>query len=214
MRQWEGMLTMRCGALCVAPDYRGKGVAQTLYTYHLESAKAHGCKQLFLEVIKGNDRAIQFYKNKGYEVVYDLNYYSAEVNALMLQRRSTQPVISTTYEAIVELRKSLPDLHINWQSDVESYENHEGHQFLAVQEGSALLGAMAISTKGKINFIWVSPERRQEGIAIQMILTAAEKMALEKVNICFPSNARIHGFVRHSKFIKAVAEQHEMYLTL
>lgn len=211
IRNWDGMLTMRCGTLCIAPDYRGTGVAQALYRYHLEAAKAQGCRQLFLEVIKGNDRAIRFYKTLGYEPVYDLKYFGAEVKTLQRQVTSDWPVTSTTYEAIVNLRRSLPDLHINWQSDVESYAEQEGHQFLSVQAGETMVGALAMSPAGKINFLWVSPQHRHQGIATSLILSGAENLKLDKVNLCFPSNALVEGFVRHSLFVKAEVEQHEMY---
>ena len=73
---FEGIKTLRCGALCVHPDYRGTEVSKRLFRLHKEIAIANGCKQLFLEVIAGNDRAINFYEKKGYEKVYDMVYYS------------------------------------------------------------------------------------------------------------------------------------------
>lgn len=54
IRQFDGLKTMRCGTLCIAPDYRGKGISQSLFEMHRSAAIASGCKQLFLEVIKGN----------------------------------------------------------------------------------------------------------------------------------------------------------------
>lgn len=62
--------TMRCGGLCVVPEFRGKGISQELMRRHKEMALEHGCKQIMLEVIGGNDRAIQFYKNLGYQILY------------------------------------------------------------------------------------------------------------------------------------------------
>ena len=46
--------------------YRGKGISQRLMEFHREEAKKLDCKQLFLEVIVSNDRAINFYKKLGY----------------------------------------------------------------------------------------------------------------------------------------------------
>ena len=53
---------MRCGTLAVHPNYRGVGVSQKLFELHKEALQ-NECKQLFLEVIVGNDRAIRFIIN-------------------------------------------------------------------------------------------------------------------------------------------------------
>src|SRR5690554_4477018 len=73
---YEGIKTLRCGALCIHPDYRGTEVGKKLFELHKEIAMENDCKQMFLEVIVGNDRAINFYKKKGYAKVYDIVYYS------------------------------------------------------------------------------------------------------------------------------------------
>ncbi|MDZ5610601.1 GNAT family N-acetyltransferase, partial [Bacillus pseudomycoides] len=61
IKDYESIKTMRCGALAVHLDFRGTGVSQKLFELHKEEAIKNGCQQLFLEVIVGNDRAIQFY---------------------------------------------------------------------------------------------------------------------------------------------------------
>jgi ribosomal protein S18 acetylase RimI-like enzyme len=65
-----------CGTLAISPDYRGSGISQKLFELHKTEAKKHGCKQLFLEVIVGNERAIHFYKKMGYEKIFDIVYFS------------------------------------------------------------------------------------------------------------------------------------------
>lgn len=76
IKDYEKIKTMRCGTLAVHPNYRGIGVSQKLFELHKEEALQNECKQLFLEVIVGNDRAIHFYTKLGYEKVYDLSYLS------------------------------------------------------------------------------------------------------------------------------------------
>ncbi|MGI6358656.1 MAG: GNAT family N-acetyltransferase [Bacillota bacterium] len=61
IRQYEGLRTMRCGGLCVSPDYRRRGVAQALYQLHRQQAIDNRCQQIFLEVIATNQPAINFY---------------------------------------------------------------------------------------------------------------------------------------------------------
>lgn len=66
IKNYEGIMTMRCGTMAVAPDYRGTGISKKLMELHKEVAINNGCKQLFLEVVVGNDRAINFYKKLNY----------------------------------------------------------------------------------------------------------------------------------------------------
>ncbi len=60
IKDYENIKTMRRGTLAVHPNYRGIGVSQKLFELHKDEAIQNGCKQLFLEVIVGNDRAIRF----------------------------------------------------------------------------------------------------------------------------------------------------------
>lgn len=69
IKDYEGIKTMRCGTLAIHPDFRGKGVSHKLFELHKEEAIQNGCQQLFLEVIVGNDRVIQFYNKLGYEKI-------------------------------------------------------------------------------------------------------------------------------------------------
>lgn len=58
LSNFDGTLTLRCGAMCVIPEYRGLGVSKALHNLHRRVALGHGCKQLYLEVIVGNNRAV------------------------------------------------------------------------------------------------------------------------------------------------------------
>jgi len=51
IREFDGLKTLRCGALCVHPDYRGTGVGTGLFECHKEIALSNNCRQMFLEVI-------------------------------------------------------------------------------------------------------------------------------------------------------------------
>ena len=52
------------------------GVSKELFWLHHQEAVDRGCRQLYLEVIQGNDRAIAFYNHHGYQRLYDLSYYT------------------------------------------------------------------------------------------------------------------------------------------
>ncbi|MDE7546259.1 GNAT family N-acetyltransferase, partial [Bacillus cereus] len=119
IKVYENIKTMRCGTLAVHPEFRGIGVSQKLFELHKEEALQNECKQLFLEVIVGNDRAIRFYNKLGYEKVYDLSYYNLkDMTKIMLKECKGIEVKQLEFVAFkVEIQKWL-HFHINWQNDM------------------------------------------------------------------------------------------------
>lgn len=218
IKEYEGTKTLRCGGMCVHPEYRGKGVSRKLFELHKEVALKNNCKQLFLEVIVGNDRAINFYEKMGYKKVYDLSYYTYEghidvdehiYRALDIRRIS--------FDLIKTLSKQLVDVHINWQNDFDYMENIEGLVCYGVYASSELIGAMCIKPAGpigNIHLLWVNPLKRHRGIANSMLKKAAMEFKLDRLNISFPNNASLHGFMEYNNFKKLNISQYEMYLTL
>jgi len=117
---YEGIRTLRCGALCVHPDYRGSEISHRLFDLHKSTALKEGCRQMFLEVIAGNDRALRFYEKKGYEKMYDLAYYSHS-NPMEFDEALPE---SVTVERIAmaslrEFGKNSNGVHVNWQNDFD-----------------------------------------------------------------------------------------------
>ncbi len=215
IRVFDGVKTLRCGALCVHPDYRGQGVSQELFRLHMQTAIDNSCKQLFLEVIVGNDRAIKFYNKLGYEKIYDIRYYSHAHPASLAEREGTWPEIGKVdLTAIGGLSPTLSDLHINWQNTLEYVEMLDGISYYAAYHGSDLVGGLVMSGAGKIFLVWTAPEYRHRGIASSLIKQAVDDLQSRRLSISTPNNASLEGFLRHLRFEKDSIAQYEMYLTL
>lgn len=215
IRSFDGLRTMRCGTLCVAPAYRGQGISHRLFELHKAAAVKEQCKQLFLEVLKENHRAIKFYEKHGYHIVYDMKYYSSTVQPIYDAESALSYTLSEiSFDTLEDFRKSLPYCHINWQSDTPFYAASNKEVFLGMQDGSKQIAMIAMSPQGKINFIWVDPAYRSQGLGRRLIQEAAQKHKVEKVTICLPSNAFLEGFLRKMNFKKEAVEQYEMYLPL
>ena len=215
IKDYEGIKTIRCGTLCVHPDYRGKEISKNLYQLHRSIAVDNKCKQMFLEVIVGNDRAIKFYSNLGYEKVYDIKYYS--IRNIDKQGRELDESIDieeVTFDTILNLSGAIRDIHINWQNDFDYMEKLEGLIHYGVYKDAQLIGAMSISKNGKLYFIWVNPQYRLQGIGRNLILKADKDLNLDNLSISFPNNANIEGFIKHMKFQKDKISQYEMYLNI
>lgn len=215
IKDYEGIKTLRCGTLAVHPEYRGKGVSQKLMELHREIAIENNCGQLFLEVIVGNDRAINFYKKLGYEKIYDLAYFSLDNLSTVKQYSNPHTNIRklnfVDFKDIVVAKK---DFHINWQSDIDYVEKLESSLYYAAFQGEKLIGYLCGNTMGKINFIWVSKEARCSGVGLSLLSELCKDITTDKLSITVPNNSLLEGFVKHIGFKRDAISQYEMYITL
>ncbi|MDR7855071.1 GNAT family N-acetyltransferase [Tissierella sp.] len=215
IKEYEGVKTIRCGTLCIHPDYRGKGISKNLFDLHKKVALDNECKQMFLEVIVGNDRAINFYRNLGYEKIYDIKYYShKDPHSLHEEIDNSIDIEEIAFDRVVNLSVEIKDIHVNWQNDFDYLKKLEGLVHYGVYEGSRLIGALSITSNGKIFFLWTESQFRHRGIARSLITKAVDDLKLNNLSISFPNNARIEGFVKSMKFQRDKISQYEMYLTI
>jgi len=215
IKVYEGIKTLRCGALCVHPDYRGTEVSKKLFSLHKETAIKNNCQQLFLEVIVGNDRAINFYKKMGYEKVYDITYYSHQ-NPDDIDDVLPDNVIvkRIDMEDLKSLSCKVRDIHINWQNDFDYIEKITGQVHFGVFYKTELIGALSINPIGNINFLWIDSGFRNRGIGRGLVSHAVKELDLKKLAINFPNNASLMGFAKRLNFTKDSISQYEMYFTL
>lgn len=215
IRTLDGIKTMRCGTLGLAPDYRGKGISKQLFELHKEAAIKEGCKQLFLEVIRENYRALAFYRKMGYVETTILKYYSKQIEVLPpLEVNPPYHIDRCNYEMVKGFRDSLICCHINWQNDTPYYENNPDDIYLAAYDEYKSVAVLALTPKGRINFLWVDPAYRMQKIGHFLLLEASKLLYCEKLSVCIPGNAILEGFFRKLGFHKDKLEQYEMYLPL
>jgi len=212
IKVYEGIKTLRCGTLCIHPDYRGTEVGKKLFKLHKEIAIENSCKQLFLEVIVGNDRAINFYKKKGYEKVYDIDYYShnnpSELNTTLSDDLRIKKI---DMDVLRTLSHKIQDIHINWQNDFDYISQIDGQVHYGMFKNDKLIGGLSIHPKGKISFLWINSEFRHQGIGRGIIYHAVKELNIDKLAINFSNNANLLGFIKHLNFTKDSISQYEMY---
>lgn len=221
IKVYEGIKTLRCGALCVHPDYRGTEVSNRLFNLHREIALDNNCKQMFLEVIVGNDRAISFYEKKGYEKIYDIVYYyhnnPSEINAALpsdLTSACGLTIKRIEMDDLLSIRYKIHDIHINWQNDFDYISHIDNQVHYGVFEDTKMIGGLSINPTGKINFLWIDPKFRNKGIGRGLISHAVGELNPKKLVISFPNNAALMGFIKSLNFEKDPISQYEMYITL
>lgn len=214
IKNYESIQTMRCGTLAVHPDFRGTGISHNLFELHKEEAIKNGCQQLFLEVIVGNDRAIQFYKKLGYEKVYDLSYYNLkELSNLTSQTLQNVEIKRTKFSEFQNGIQKWLNFHINWQNDIDYIEKTE-NTYYGAYINNDLKGCICTSANGKISCLFVDKEYRGVGIATSLLQTVSKELQLSSFSIGFPNNGLLEGFVKKCGFEKSSLAQYEMYYTL
>lgn len=214
IKMYEGTKTMRCGAMCIVPEFRATEVSKKLFALHLDEARKNKCEQLFLEVLKDNRRAISFYEKQDYKIAYDLHYYKlANTDNLIKKALLNMPVQVLSTTELKKLRESL-DFHLNWQNDIEYMEKSTDQFSFGISENSELVAAVSLNKSGQLNFLWVHREHRRKGLGGNLLAYACRKLGIRVLKTGFPQNQDLHHFLLSLRFEKETLEQHEMYCSL
>ena len=212
---YEGIKTMRCGTMAVDPEYRGKGISNELMRLHKEEAIKQGCRQLFLEVIVGNDRAINFYKRLGYEKIYDLTYFSNEnIESEKQHFNDNFTIKEIRMEEVKNFAEKSSDIHINWQNDMDYIEKLKDQRNFGAFIANKMIGAISVNKNTRINYIYVNKEYRGKHVAESLINHSARELKLQRLSAGFPNNASLTGFLKYNGFKIDSISQYEMYITL
>ncbi|MED1470168.1 GNAT family N-acetyltransferase [Bacillus salipaludis] len=215
IKNYETVKTMRCGTLALHPDFRGQGISQKLFELHKEEAINQGCKQLFLEVIVGNDRAIHFYKKLGYEKIYDIVYYSIQdLSGLKMAETKSEAIIRSLDFNDFQTHIQKWTYHINWQNDIDFLEKLSHNHYFGAYLNEELVGCLSINSNGGISFLMVDKQVRGKGVATLLLQTACKNLYLSKMSTGFPNNSLLEGFYKKHGFQKGNLAQYEMYLIL
>lgn len=198
-KNFDGVLTLRCGTMCVDPDYRGRGIAKKLLEKHEILAKELGCKNLFLECINGNDRALNFYLSSGYKVVYQLKYYS--------HKKYKHQENDVEFGDWLDYQNYRNDVegHVNWQNETWAIEKADP-QVRFVKHHDVIVGVM-VAIKNRICYIHIKKAYRGNGYGKKLLFALETK----DVRVSFPSHSGLEMFLMRQGFVEDKISQFEMY---
>ncbi|GKU26755.1 GNAT family N-acetyltransferase [Clostridium folliculivorans] len=214
IKVYDGVKTLRCGALAIHPSYRGGWISKRLFQLHQEIAKSRGCSQLFLEVIVGNDRAISFYNKVGYSKIYDISFYSND-NVSNLKRYHNKKLVikDITLDKYREICDEY-DGHISWQNDYEFLSLSKDTYYYGGFIDDVLVSGISINKSGKISFIYVAKNHRFSGVGSSLINYAVKELGINMITTSFVNNSQAFGFLVKNGFKKMPISQYEMYKIL
>lgn len=215
IKEFDGIKTMRCGALAVDPEYRNKGIASELFKIHKQIAYDNNCEQLFLEVIKGNDKAINFYLKNNYTIKYDIKYckqttftnLTNEANNVILINKMS---FSDAKKYYLENDKA----HINWQNEFDYQGHFKNISYYGAFDNEILIGVIGITDYGKIFYLHVNKENRKNKVGTTLLIHSYLELNLKNMSINFIDNEILELFLLKHNFKLDELSQYEMYAKL
>ena len=213
IKDYEGVKTLRCGTLAVDPNYRKQGISQELYNRHLKIGIENGCKQLFLEVIKGNDKAIHFYKKQGYEIKSDIFYYQLkDLKNIDIQSPTDIKIKKITFDDAKSFYFNNDSSHINWQNDFDYQKHFNNITYFGAYQNDMLVGVTGINQTGKIYFISALEGFELNEIGTYLLSHAKHTLNLGAFNMSLATHIKVIQFLETTGFELQPLSQHEMYL--
>lgn len=215
IKVYDGVKTLRCGTLAIDPEYRKKGIASSLFNLHKEIALKNNCKQLFLEVIKGNDKAINFYLKNDYKINYDITYYRhTNPSELKIKKIPSIEIKSITLDILKDYYLINDNTHINWQNDFDYQGKFKNINFFGAFDNDKLIGAISISNNGRIFYLHVKTNNRFNYIGSYLLSYAYNVIKSPLLVMSFTNNFNLKNFFIKLGFKEDALSQYEMHLPL
>lgn len=153
----------RLAAFAICPSFRGQGIGRQIVPPLMETLRAKGVRQMWLEVISDNHAGIALYHALGFVTVQPLFGYQgrADVSEDRCTLQQCEPL------AIVRSAISACDERLPWQVDPLTAVSLPVQAFEYRKHAYAL-----VSTSGDkplLRFIFVEPEYRRKGVASELL---------------------------------------------
>ena len=128
--KWDELLTAYDTGTGTVKDYRGQGLAKRIFQESVPVLKEKGISLYLLEVLQHNEKAVNLYKNQGFEVVREFDYFTSEKKDVIIT--NSKPEHSCEIKEInipeFNLASSFWDFKPAWQNSFDSV-NRTLHDF-------------------------------------------------------------------------------------
>lgn len=196
-------------------QYRGKGLASKIFEYSVPYLKKAGIKQYLLEVLQHNTPAVSLYKNLGFEITREFNYFiqlNKEIDNKIKLCDISYSIKQIDIDDLVGM-KDFCDFYPSWQNSSESIKRAANNFFClgTFIENEPVGYCVFEPVSGDITRIAVDKQHRRKGIASRLL---NEMLKLNKSNAVKVINTDISccsvtDFLR-SKNIEITGKQFEM----
>lgn len=173
--RWDGIQTAYDAGTGVIPDYRRKGIGRSLFEFLFPKLREIGIRQMLLEVISSNERAIELYRKLGFEETRKLLFF--EQTGYIESSRSNGIRIRQIEEPVWDYLKLFWDKETSWQFSVEAI----ARKITSKSYYGAFCGSRCVAysvlhpDSGIISQIAVDKEHRRKKVATMLLVEMQEK---------------------------------------
>ncbi len=167
--EWNGKKTAYDTGTGTILEYRGKGLVKNIFIESIPYLKKAGVKQCLLEVLDNNDKAIKIYKNLGFKVEREFNYFIQNKDAIVLNSNKITYIFQIK-PITLEIESQVNgfwDFTPSWQNSFDSLNREPGDFItLGLFNENVLIGYGIIEpSSGDIPQLAIHPDYRRQGLA-------------------------------------------------
>lgn len=199
--------------------YRGQVLATKIFEHSIPYLREAGIRQYLLEVLQHNMKAVSVYRNLGFEVSREFNYFM-QANEKM-NTKMTKPSHSCSIQkvdvATCQSALGFCDFHPSWQNSFESI-GRAADDFLCFGAfvENRLMGACIFEpASGDVTQLVVAPTYRRKGIGTALLQEALSRNKYATVKVINTDTActGMTAFLK-ARNIELKGQQFEMIKTL
>ena len=215
--KFNGILTAYDTGTGTLKEYRGKGLATWIFEYSIPYLSEKGVGQYLLEVLQHNPKAASIYRNIGFEVGREFNYFLQDCDQVRNEAKTPDIPYEIMPINIGEFSQILPefwDFYPSWQNSCESVRR-AAETFLSfgVFTRSKLIGYCVFDpVSGDITQIAVDKSYRRKGFAsllLRKTLESNQYGSVKVINTDIVCDGPVRGFLE-AKNIPLRGKQFEM----
>lgn len=170
--QYNGVRTAYDTGTGTIEEFRGKGIASTIFNYSLPFLKEAGVKQYLLEVLQHNTNAVSVYKKLGFETSREFNYFKQSNELINIDSKPVEKYSLKKINLDNKLKfMEFWDFNPSWQNSFESIERSmDDYLIIGIFCESRLIGYSIFEpNSGDITQIAVDKNYRRQGIGTGLI---------------------------------------------
>ena len=160
---WNGVASAYDSGTGVVPSHRRRGVARQLLESSFPALRARGARQMVLEVLEENARAVALYRALGFEVTRSLDCWRYE-GAAELDRDAVEI-------ALDDVPSGVCDFAPSWQNSLQCLRRSgdDDRRVVTIDGGYVVVHTVT----GDLAQLAVDPARRRRGIGTRLLRHAA-----------------------------------------
>lgn len=200
-------------------EYRGQGLAKKIFQESVPILKENGISQYLLEVLQHNDKAVNLYKNQGFEISREFDYFTANKSDLMFSNEKLNNDFEIKEINIPDYNQvsSFCDFEPAWQNTFDAIERtSQNFKISGAFKNNELIGyGITEINTGDITQLAVNKNYRRMGVGTNLLHGLIKIIQGESIKIINTEKNKpsIKSFLK-SINIEIAGSQYEMIKNL